>query len=570
MDNASDLKKYAKNKLSNDKFGLLMSPIELAVVAAFFILTKSWQNANPIAYIVIFVLIILQMLFLKLPQTKNKVFFSSGGASPLLIYNIGLYIMLVFYLPLYSPFLILVCVIMFITIYFRGPLIMAISILNLLAIVVTSYILHGLPNVQGAKYYPFMLVILGATFAVIVQRAGAIDNKIRSELLKASDILAEEREQLNSLINGIKDSVIATDENGNIIFNNSASLKLLRIDTIKIGDPFSKLVRLYDEKQNLIDFFSLINTDKSQQNFKHLHMIGSNKEEIGVSIDISRVQSIHNDKETQGIILLIRDITKEKSLDEARDEFAAVTSHELRTPIATAEANISLAMDPRFIKGLSDSSRDRLEKAHQSVIYLADLINQLAELSNLEVTNTQLLYTKIEPGSLLREFYNNYIKSAAEKNLSMNIKSETGLEPILTSKVYLTEILENFITNAIKYTQKGSITLNVVSSREHPGNVIFSVEDTGNGIANADKDRIFHKFYRAEDYKTMQARGTGLGLYLTLKLARFIDGKIWFISELGSGSTFFIEVPPMTGKPQATTETVTVKDVPSVTLPDGH
>jgi signal transduction histidine kinase len=541
-----DIKESVQDKLSNDRISLLVGPVTISSLLVYFYLSKGYVHANLIPFFIVISLVILQEIFLNIPYTKKMKYFQSGNVFPLVLYNLAYLVLFTFYVPIYSPLVFVIAEIMFLTVYFRGVLVLFLEIATLTLTVLASYYRNGLPNLPHAIYYPYLLVILGSGLAVIIYRAGAIDGKIRSDLLKASDKIDEEREQLNTLINGIKDSVIATDENGNIIFYNSSSLRLLGQATIEIGAPFTKYVKLMDEKNNLIDFFGLIKPSDKLQNFRNLHILGKNNEIVSLAIDITRVKSIFNSEEKQGIIFLIRDITKEKSLDEARDEFAAVTSHELRTPIATAEANISLAMDKRFMKDLSIETRSRLEKAHQSIIYLADLINQMAELTNIENSNNNVTIEEVDPSKILHQFYNDFVGSVSEKGLALYINIEDGIGTISTSKTYLIEILQNFVTNAIKYTKKGSVTLSVEKSKDVTGAIIFSVSDTGDGISSADKARIFHKFYRAEDYKTMETRGTGLGLYLTLKIAKFINGKIWFNSELNKGSTFFLQVTPMT------------------------
>ncbi len=541
MDSEHDIKKSTQRRLTNDKWGTLMSPVQLSMLILFFILIKGYQHANIIVAVIFCLLIFIQFVVVHIPKYKENSLFISGGPFPLIIYNVAMVIAFTFYVPLYSPLLFIFAGIIFITVYFRGPLVMWIEIINIGAVALFSYLHNGLPNATYAKIYPVMFTILGATFAVIVQRAGSIDNQIRNDLIEASGRITQERERLNGLLNGIQDSVVATDENGNIIFYNSASLKLLEAASIEIGEPFSKLVRLFDDKSNLIDFFSLISNNNST--VKNLSLTGKNHQDISVSIDISRVHSSVDIKVVQGIIFLIRDITKEKSLDEERDEFAAVTSHELRTPIATAEANVSLAMTPKFMEGLSESSKDRLQKAHQSILYLSDLINQLAELSYMEGNNPQKNYSTVKPDVIVNEIFNEFKPSAEDRKLKLTVNIEKGLEPIYTNKIYLTEMLQNFVSNAIKYTKEGSVVISVGMSREVEDNIVFSVADTGTGISSADQKRIFRKFYRAEDYRTRETRGTGLGLYLTLKQAHNLNGRIWFNSEINKGSTFYLQIP---------------------------
>ncbi|HEX5744031.1 MAG TPA: ATP-binding protein, partial [Candidatus Saccharimonadales bacterium] len=114
------------------------------------------------------------------------------------------------------------------------------------------------------------------------------------------------------------------------------------------------------------------------------------------------------------------------------------------------------------------------------------------------------------------------------------------LELLYSSKLYVREILQNFMTNAIKYTAKGRVTL---AAKPNPKGVEFRVSDTGIGISKSDQERVFDKFFRSEDYRTREAKGTGLGLYVTMKLSRLVHAEITLESELNQGSTFTVFVP---------------------------
>ncbi|MEO8785370.1 MAG: ATP-binding protein, partial [Candidatus Saccharimonadales bacterium] len=129
---------------------------------------------------------------------------------------------------------------------------------------------------------------------------------------------------------------------------------------------------------------------------------------------------------------------------------------------------------------------------------------------------------------------------AAQKSLELKIDLDSRLELLQSSRLYVREILQNFITNAIKYTEKGSVT---IGARAAQGGVEFFVSDTGIGISKADKERIFDKFFRSEDFRTRQNSGTGLGLYVTLKLARLIHADMSVDSQLNTGSVFKIMIP---------------------------
>ncbi len=124
--------------------------------------------------------------------------------------------------------------------------------------------------------------------------------------------------------------------------------------------------------------------------------------------------------------------------------------------------------------------------------------------------------------------------------MQLKLELDPKLELLYSSKLYVREILQNFITNSIKYTQKGHV---VIGAKSVAKGVEFSLTDTGIGISKSDQERVFDKFFRSEDFRTHQTTGTGLGLYVTMKLTRLIHADIKLQSELNKGSTFTIFIP---------------------------
>jgi len=151
--------------------------------------------------------------------------------------------------------------------------------------------------------------------------------------------------------------------------------------------------------------------------------------------------------------------------------------------------------------------------------------------------------SRVDVPGLLEELRHDYTDQAAAKGLKLEVilPGSDTLE-LTSSKLYVREVLQNFITNSIKYTETGSVT---VTAKSFAGGVVFSVSDTGIGISHADQQRVFEKFFRSGDFRTTKASGTGLGLYVTAKLARLLEAHIDLKSTLNHGSTFSISVPNM-------------------------
>jgi signal transduction histidine kinase len=257
-------------------------------------------------------------------------------------------------------------------------------------------------------------------------------------------------------------------------------------------------------------------------------------------MSIAPVHLGYGEEGQRGFVLLLRDITREKSLEEERDEFISVVSHELRTPIAISEGNVSNAQLIAEKSGDIEQIKQALEEAHNQILFLSDMINDLATLSRAERGKLNVEVEAINVHDLVTELSSNYTPQATQRGLKLKTELDPKLELLQSSKLYVREILQNFITNSIKYTQRGSVTLAATAKDK---GVEFTVSDTGIGISKSDQERVFDKFFRSEDYRTRQSNGTGLGLYVTMKLARLIHAEISLDSELNHGSTFTVFIP---------------------------
>ena len=146
----------------------------------------------------------------------------------------------------------------------------------------------------------------------------------------------------------------------------------------------------------------------------------------------------------------------------------------------------------------------------------------------------------IDIKELANRLHDKYSESAKAKDLHLDLDLSAKLGKVHVSRLYLEEMLQNFITNSIKYTKKGGVKIIV---KQSDGEVTFSIKDTGIGISKSDQAKIFHKFYRSEDYRTRETSGTGLGLYVAAKLAHKLGTKIDVTSRLNFGSTFSFTLP---------------------------
>jgi PAS domain S-box-containing protein len=363
-----------------------------------------------------------------------------------------------------------------------------------------------------------------------------------AEEIKTKASTAElDHERLRSLINSMGDGVIATDEVGTILIYNGAALNILDLNSEMQGKTLNSVLVLYDKNNQAVDVRNLMRSTTTSTSTRDYHIQYADNSTVNLYLSIAPVKLGYGQEGMKGYVVLLRDITREKSLEEERDEFISVISHELRTPIAIAEGNISNA---EFIVSKAASKDqaivDALHQAHDQITFLSGLINDLSTLSRADRGKLAVEIEQINVVELLSELSKSYTPEAEVKGLKLLIQADPKLELLKSTKLYVREVLQNFITNAIKYTEKGDVT---IGAKPRDNGVEFFVRDSGIGISKTDQEKVYDKFFRSEDFRTRKNNGTGLGLYVTMKLARLIHAELDLESELNKGSTFKVFFP---------------------------
>jgi signal transduction histidine kinase len=387
------------------------------------------------------------------------------------------------------------------------------------------------------------IVVVG----LVVMAIGRSQEIGAAELIRTKAQETLQRDRMITLVNNLTDAILSTDEEGVVRVYNAASLNLLDTNASLNGQHIDDILPLYTKDGDSFKLHSALKKARSVVMRDDL-IFKIEGEELRLEVTYSpiRSSSFADTKHTRsqdGYILILRDVTKAKSLEEERDEFISVVSHELRTPITIAEAtisNVQIMMDrPEIAKNVLRESADT---AHDQILYLAKMVNDLSTLSRAERGVADAPET-IGVRDLINELYTEYAPQAEAKKLHFNLDLDNHLGHVKASPLYLKELLQNFITNSLKYTKEGEITLRVAREKD---NLTFEVKDTGIGISKSDQGKIFNKFYRSEDYRTRETSGTGLGLYVSAKLAKKLGTKIYFHSRLNHGSTFSFTLPATT------------------------
>lgn len=398
------------------------------------------------------------------------------------------------------------------------------------------------PSILGNNLMGTLAIImLGAAMVGII----TAQETRRQTLLQSQTQERLQYERILTIINNLSDATFSTDENGTVLMYNAACLDLLDTNESLRGKNISDLFNLADgdkKPTKLFDVLSAATKTTRRDDMTHTYPDG---EVIRLELTFAPIRSTYSrHKKAQlqgGFILIMRDVTKQKSLEEERDEFISVVSHELRTPITIVEgtlSNVQVMVDKPEAPD-TNTLKEALKTSHDQVLYLAKMVNDLSTLSRAE-RGVADAAEDIDITELAQKMHDEYDEEALAKGLHLNLDLGPKLGSIHVSRLYVEELLQNFITNSIKYTKEGTITL---SAKQKGDTVTFSVKDTGIGISRGDQTKIFQKFYRSEDYRIRETSGTGLGLYVSAKLAHKLGTKIELKSRLNHGSEFWFSLP---------------------------
>lgn len=379
----------------------------------------------------------------------------------------------------------------------------------------------------------FVGVLVVGYITGIITAAQEVD---RDELSRSHAEELLQRDRITTIVNNLADAILSTDEHGAIQMYNAATLNLLDTNLELKGQSIDSVISLFDEDKHTLKLIHSFKEARSVVSREDLSATISG-ETIHLSLIYSPIRSTDSNTRSahDGYVVILRDITKQKSLEEERDEFISVVSHELRTPITIAEgslSNLQIMMDRPDIPRTTQV--ENVKMAHDQVLFLARMVNDLSTLSRAERGVADEV-EDIDVTSLINDLYAEYAPQAAAKGLKFNLELDPVLGSVSASRLYLKELLQNFVTNAIKYTKEGHVTV-IVSRKDNKLN--FAVRDSGIGISKSDQAHIYEKFWRSEDYRTRETGGTGLGLYVAMKLAKKLSTQIDMTSRLNHGSTF--------------------------------
>jgi len=332
------------------------------------------------------------------------------------------------------------------------------------------------------------------------------------------------RQRLEAVISSTPEPVLVIDSQNRLLLLNPIAFQVLGISTKSVGLPVDKVISI----NSLVDLFT---ASSYEQKSREIQLENGRVYFATVSPVVAGGQSV-------GKVCILRDITHFKELDTIKSEFVSTVSHDLRSPLTLIRGYASMLP---MIGELTEQQKGYVQNIISGIDNMTRLVTNLLDLGRLEAgvsLRRELMPVAILIESVVSEHQMQFNQKKID--LSVDVPEDRTIM-VEVDRELIHQALVNLVDNALKYTNIGGSIF--IGARIQPATIIFEVKDNGIGIAPLDQPRLFERFYRSGQKEAHSQRGSGLGLAIVKSIAERHGGKVWVESQLGKGSSFFIEIP---------------------------
>jgi len=359
---------------------------------------------------------------------------------------------------------------------------------------------------------------------------------ILEDVEDAREQAVEEKNKTLAIITNFTDGLLFFNKDNKLSLINPTAEEFLRVSAMEIiGQSFFKKSSF----SNLEVVLSFLRKIKEKEVFREETRIGEM-----LNIEISSI-FIKREEEKIGTLVVLHDITREKMVERMKTEFVSLAAHQLRTPLSAIKWTLKMMLDGDMGK-ISKEQKELLQKSYDSNERMIDLINDLLNVSRIEEGRYVYDPKFICLEDLLGPVIESYRREAKKKGIKIEFKKPEKKTPKIKmdgEKMQLS--ITNLIDNAVRYTSKGGRV--DISLKRERGCVKFTVKDSGIGIPKDQQGKLFTKFFRAANAIRKETDGSGLGLFICKNIVEAHGGKVWFESEEGKGSIFYLSLPTKGG-----------------------
>jgi len=374
-----------------------------------------------------------------------------------------------------------------------------------------------------------------------LERTKLAMTSMTKDVLVERDKAEKERAKDEAILSSVGEVMFAVGLDGNIVFINPVAQAFLGVkEEEALGKFINQFFILYDESMNAVI--------REKQPIVQALNSGTKVTQTFVYVDTYKQKRFLNITATPikqqevliGAICIVRDITKEKEVDRMKTEFISLASHQLRTPLSAIKwfGEMLFGGDAG---PLNAEQKQFMQNINQSTERMIELVNSLLNISRIESGRIIIDPKPTDLKELIDTVAIEIKLKIQEKNQKFSINIAEGIPLINIDPKLIRQVYLNLLTNAIKYSPKGAEIAVSVSKKDNY--ILSQISDNGYGIPAQQQNKIFEKFFRADNIVKIETEGTGLGLYLIKAIVASSGGKIWFQSQEGKGASFFFTLP---------------------------
>ena len=345
-----------------------------------------------------------------------------------------------------------------------------------------------------------------------------------------------------AILNSIGDAVFACDVNGIILLFNRVAEEISGTPAQEaIGRHYSQVLSFVRELDGMPgnDFIAdALTNNKTTEMANHTMLARKDGQLVPVADSAAPVKDSRGD--LFGCVVVFRDVTRDRRIDKAKTEFVSLASHQLRTPLSAINWYTEAILS-ESVGTLTPKQRQYNQEVYHASKRMVELVNALLNVSRIELGTFVVEPKEIDMFETAQECLKDLSLQIAKKELSVEQDFDPQLSKVQMDPKLLAIIFQNFLSNSFKYSNVGGkITLAI----KKVGDMVqISVADDGIGIPESEQPQIFSKMFRADNAKTIDPDGTGLGLYLVKEIVEKVGGKAWFESGEGKGAVFYASLP---------------------------
>ncbi|WP_316827074.1 ATP-binding protein [Pedobacter miscanthi] len=352
--------------------------------------------------------------------------------------------------------------------------------------------------------------------------------------------IKSEKSRIEAIIAQMQDAIIGLNEKGEVLFLNHLAAKLMNLDEDKvIGQNVAELMQKNELLKRIIKPDTEDNTLKIYADDKESYFLLENREIIIPNYEEQEEKTLIASSKSAGSVYILKNITQFKELDEAKTNFIATVSHELKTPLSSIKMSLKLLNDER-VGTMNEEQHELLNHIKEDSDRLLKITSELLDLSQVETGNLKLTFALTKPEDIVQYAVDAVKFQAEQKSIKLELNCDQNLPNVYADIQKTAWVLVNFLSNALRYSsEKSKVVIDVLQKDNF---IQFSVQDFGKGIDEKYQKRLFDRYFQVPT-DGQNKSGSGLGLAISKDFIEAEQGKIWVVSAIGEGSKFCFSLP---------------------------